>query len=106
MDIIENIDRIEKHSAEMSERDFSRDILVMDAVERCLQRITEASIHVQPFGRENFPTRDWVEIRKLGDLLRHGYEVVRPAIIWRIMQIELPALRTDCLRAIEMLKRD
>lgn len=104
-DIVENIDWIEKHIDGMSEGDYAGDRLVTDAVERCLQRITEASIRVQPFGAETFPMQDWADMRKLGNLLRHGYEVVRTEMVWRIVKVDLPALRTDCLRAIAMLER-
>lgn len=47
-DVIENIDRIRDHIGPMSFAEFERDAKTVDAVERCLQRITEAVIKIGP----------------------------------------------------------
>jgi uncharacterized protein with HEPN domain len=47
-DIIENIDRIEGYVAGLELATFETDQRTVDAVERCLHRITEAVIKVGP----------------------------------------------------------
>lgn len=47
-DIIENIDRIETYVTGLELGSFEADIRTVDAVERCLQRITEAVIKIGP----------------------------------------------------------
>ena len=43
-DILENIERIERYTAGMGEAQFVGDSKTIDAVERCLSRISEAAV--------------------------------------------------------------
>lgn len=57
-DIIENIDRIESYMIGLDRESFAKDSRTIDAVERCLQRITEAVIKIGPrFRRERLSMR-------------------------------------------------
>lgn len=47
-DIVENIDRIGSHVEGLDRGHFLTDAKTVDAVERCLQRITEAVIKIGP----------------------------------------------------------
>ncbi len=47
-DMVENIARIESHVAGMDFAAFAADEKTIDAVERCIQRITEAVIKIGP----------------------------------------------------------
>lgn len=47
-DIVDNIDRIESYLAGCDFDAFARDDKTIDAVERCLQRLTEAVIRIGP----------------------------------------------------------
>ena len=65
---------------EMDHLDF------VDAVERCLARITEAAIKVGAEGiRRAAPDQPFEQIRGLGNILRHAYDVVDPEnlTMWR-----------------------
>ena len=43
----------------------------MDAVERCIERITEVSIKLQPLASELFSDQNWKAMRDMGNVLRH-----------------------------------
>jgi uncharacterized protein with HEPN domain len=102
-DIVENIERIESHVAGLNFPAFAADPKTIDAVERCLQRITEAVIKIGPDRMAAIsPSTPADAVRGMGNALRHDYDSVDLAIIWRTVNDSLPALRADCLRALDL----
>lgn len=100
--IVENIDRIAKHLEGVTFEEFSRHELRVDAVERCLQRITEAAIRIGPARMaEIAPDVPFREVRGLGNILRHDYEKLDLATIWSTVRNDLPALREACATMLE-----
>jgi uncharacterized protein with HEPN domain len=100
-DIIENSDRVGGYLKDVTFQQFQRETLVRDAVERCIERIIEASIRM---GRERMakiaPELALHEVRGLGNLLRHRYEEVKPLTIWETATEDLPMLRAACAKAL------
>ena len=82
-DIIENAAWIGTYVEGMTLEAFLADRKTQDAVERCLQRITEAGLKL---GEQDWNT--WVghpplyAIRGLGNRLRHAYDGIDPVRIW------------------------
>ena len=68
-----------------------------DAVERCLERISEAAKKLGPMIEERQPQVSWRGIRGLGNVLRHEYDAVDDATIERIIAQELGPLRDACV---------
>ena len=98
-----NIDRIEGYVAGMDFAAFAVDQRTIDAVERCLLRLSEAVIKI---GVERMaeisPTLPVDAVRGLGNLLRHDYDQVDLEIIWRTVRDSLPRLGRDCRLAVEL----
>lgn len=103
-DIIENIERIERHISDVTEEQFYRDEKTYDAVERCIERICEATVKIGDLARELEPNAAWEKMRGLGNVLRHEYDVVLEDIIWNTATIELPELKAVAEKSIETLK--
>ena len=82
---------------------FVKDRRTVDAVERCLQRITEAAIKLHPGAAELLPDQDWKAMRDLGNRLRHECDGISPKAIWQTVHDDLPSLLMDCRRAIAVL---
>ena len=100
-DIIDNIDRIEGHVAGMDYAAFAKDAKTVDAVERCLHRITEAVIRIGPERMAAIsPMTSADAVRGMGNALRHDYDRIDLRTIWRTARESLPELRSDCLRAL------
>lgn len=100
-DIIDNTDRIEGHVAGFDFAMFSNDQKTIDAVERCLQRITEAVIKIGPERMAAIsPTTSADAVRGMGNALRHDYDSIDLRIIWTTVKNSLPALRDDCSRVL------
>ena len=103
-DIIFNIERIMAYLQGFTFEAFVDDPRTVDAVERFMQRITEAAIRLQPQAAEWLPGQDWDAMRGFGNVLRHDYDVVSEKMIWEIAQDFLPGLLDDCRRALKLLE--
>ena len=100
-DIIENIERIEQYTDGMNPSTFRQDQLVLDAVERCFQWLTEASIQLGPLGNDYLPMQDRTALRKFGNFLRHHYNHVDADTLWELIELDLPSLKHDCHAALD-----
>ena len=105
MDIIENGEAIASYIAGLDEEAFAKDRKTRDAVERCLQRITEAAMKLDELAAELIPGYPWKKFRGLGNRLRHDYDAIEITPIWRIASLQLPPLVKDCREALAKLKR-
>jgi uncharacterized protein with HEPN domain len=102
-DIIDNIERLLGHVAQLAEHNvdsFERDELVSDAVERCMERISEAAGRLGEDADEIAPGPPWADVRGLGNRLRHEYHNIQLQIIWEIISDDLQPLKEACLKAI------
>jgi len=71
-DILENIALIEQFTAGM---DFlTEDLKTTNAVERCLERISEAARKLGGAAGELCPAIPWLQLRAIGNFLRHEYD--------------------------------
>jgi len=76
--IVENVDKITAYVEGLSYEEYAASPMIVDAVERCLARITEAAIKVGAEGiRRATPDQPFEQIRGLGNILRHAYDVAR-----------------------------
>ncbi len=101
-DIIDDADRIAAFIDGMSLHDFRGDERTLFAVERLLQRITEAAIQIEPDDAAHVgPDLPIAKMRALGNRLRHEYRHVDADIIFEIASIEVPLARAAAERALE-----
>jgi uncharacterized protein with HEPN domain len=105
-DIIENIERIQRYTAGYDFHRFGNDQQCQDAVERCLLRISEAARKLGSIVQSIAPEQQWSRIRATGNVLRHEYDTIDRAIIWRIVTEDLPPLRTPAEAALKQLGRE
>ena len=98
-DIAEAIAGIEQTIAGLDFNGFGQSWPIQRAVERGLEIISEASRRIPEDQKAGFPDVPWAQIAGIGNILRHEYHRVEPALIWNITQTHLPALK----RAISTL---
>jgi uncharacterized protein with HEPN domain len=103
-DIIENAQSIQRYVAGMDATAFEKDQKTCDAVERCLERISEAAAKLGDLAGSFVPGQPWQEIRALGNRLRHEYDTIRADRLWDIVQINLPPLCAACKEALRRLR--
>lgn len=101
-DILDNIDAIESYAGAMPLAQFQEDRRTIDAVERCLQRITEAVIQIgETEMRAILPDIPFASIRGMGNKLRHEYHRIDARQIYITIYDELPPLRDAVRRALD-----
>ena len=103
-DIIENAQAIQRYVAEMDLDAFEADSRTYDAVERCLERISEAAAKLGDLAPALMPDQPWQKIRALANRLRHEYDAIREDRLWDIVQVDLPALCAACEDALRKLR--
>jgi uncharacterized protein with HEPN domain len=105
-DILENIEWIIEYTRGQRYADFERGRLTRDAVERCLLRISEAARKLEGVVDSIASDQPWADIRSLGNVIRHEYDAVDPAVIWKIIEDDLPPLENAVQAAIKKLARE
>jgi len=99
-DILENIGHIERYITGIDRESFEKDRRTADAVERCLERICEAAFRLGDWARELMPQQPWLDIRGMGNRLRHAYDRIEVDVIWLTISDRLPSLKEDVTRAL------
>jgi uncharacterized protein with HEPN domain len=103
-DILEAIDTIGVYTSGKTQTNYAAERMLRDAVERNIERISEASRHV-PMGlkakRSGIP---WSKVAGIGNILRHAYPIVDDSLIWEVVVRDLPPLRLAIERMLAELK--
>jgi uncharacterized protein with HEPN domain len=92
-DMAGEIAAIEAALAGIGFDDFASNWLLRSAVERGIERISEASRHIDPALLAQHPDIPWRRVADVGNWLRHGYERVDPEQIWRIVTTDFGPLK-------------
>ncbi len=99
-DIADAISFIEEFIGGMGFDAFQQDPKTVAAVERKLQVISEAAIRLGDEAETCCPGPAWRDIRGMGNWLRHQYERIELAVIWKTLTDDLPSLKAVVLRAL------
>jgi uncharacterized protein with HEPN domain len=91
--ILDAISGIEEYTAGKSFADYRAQSLIRDAVERRIERLSEAVRFIPDDIRDKHPLIPWRNIAGVGNVLRHDYPDVNDDIVWRIVQEDLAPLR-------------
>jgi uncharacterized protein with HEPN domain len=102
-DIIENADKVTRYVGGRDRNTFFADEKSLDAVERCLQRISEAAIKLAEEAERLMPDQNWKGIRGIGNPLRHEYDTIEEHLIWQAI-CGCPSLAKDCQKILNELK--
>ncbi|MEX2262430.1 MAG: HepT-like ribonuclease domain-containing protein [Bryobacteraceae bacterium] len=103
-DILENIALIQQFTAGMDLAAFMEDLKTYAAVERCLERLSEASKKLGEVAEELCPGIPWPEIRGLGNLLRHEYDRIEGFRLWYVVEDDLAPLQAAVTAALQKLR--
>jgi uncharacterized protein with HEPN domain len=103
-DIVAMAVRIEAHLGGVGREAFDANPLLLDAVERCLERACEAVVRLDDRAEGLMPGHAWGRIRGLGNWLRHACHDVNTDIVWGAATEDLPRLAADAERALRRLQ--
>ena len=97
-DIKESINDIENFSRGLNSEKFSKDKLRQSAIIRQLEIIGEAVKNIPNSFREKYPKIAWKDIAGFRDVLSHVYFGVSMDRVWKIIESDLPKLKTEVSR--------
>jgi uncharacterized protein with HEPN domain len=105
-DIIDNAEAVFRYTEGMDVTAFRENRMVYDAVERCLERICEASAKLGDMALHLMPNQPWHKIRALGNIIRHEYDVIEPDRLFDIVATALPGLCSACEITLRKIQED
>lgn len=100
-DILENIEGATDLVEGLTLVDYKREFGKRKAIERCVEIISEASRHLPEELTSKYPHVHWVEIKAIGNLLRHEYQRVDDLVMWRIATKYMPELKAVVAEMLE-----
>ena len=103
LDILDHIRLIQSYLQGMDRAAFAADSRTRDAVERCLERLSEAATKLGTQADDLAPGLPWPAIRAFGNVLRHACDQVDPARVWEIATGDLPLLAAAAEAALRHL---
>jgi uncharacterized protein with HEPN domain len=98
--IRDNIALARSFVADMDLDTFAADWRSLYAVTRCLEIISEASRRLGPEMESRHPDVPWRQIAGAGNLYRHDYDNVSPAILWATVRNALGPLERAVVEEI------
>ena len=97
--MLDNIERIRRWTDGLTIEAYQAHPMLRDAIERCLERISEASCRLPAEAKASQPQIPWRKIADIGNALRHDYDDVADTEVWRIVVDDLRALK-DAVQAM------
>lgn len=98
--ILENIDGILSATSGMTAVEVMSSFVLIRAVERAVQIISEAARELPQDMRDAEPEVPWQDIVRIGNILRHEYYRIREDVLIDILQTDLPKLRPAVVRLL------
>jgi len=103
-DIIDDIQKIEKYTKNLSFENFLIDELIQDGVLKNLIIIGEAVKNIPEDIKIINSEIEWKKIAGLRDILIHSYFKINSRIIWDIISNKIPKLKIQLLKLINLKK--
>jgi len=97
--MLDNIERIRRWTEGLTIEAYRANPMLRDAVERCLERISEASRRLPDEAKASQPKIPWRKVADIGNVRRHEYDDVADTEVWRIVVDDLRTLR-DAVQAM------
>ena len=91
--IRELIERIEKSTKGISQKEFIENIDLIDSTLMRLQAIGESVKNIPPEAKKEIKDINWKKFENLRNFISHKYADVDYNIIWNIIQMNIPKLK-------------
>ena len=105
-DNVHEIDAVTRLVQATDHAGFVGDWTMRSAAERAIERISEASGHLDADLKAQHADIPWPRVADIGNWLRHAYEQADPSLIWFVIADDLPRLRSATVTMIEQTPLD
>jgi uncharacterized protein with HEPN domain len=95
-DIVEAIERIKDVMHGVALEAFEQDWQRRWIVERGVEIVSEASRRLPDDLKARHPEIPWAKVAGIGNILRHEYQRVAPAVLWSVAHGDLDLLEQVC----------
>jgi uncharacterized protein with HEPN domain len=102
--ILDSIEEIESYIDGSSQSDFDNNSMMRFASVKQLEIIGEAVNHLSDQIKRETPEVDWKPIIGLRNIAVHEYFGIDSAIVWNIINNDLPDFKVNILRLIKLSK--
>lgn len=92
-DLLATLDRLSELTAPLTLTTFQMRGEVQDAALLGLLRLGETTKYIPQSVQDRHPEVPWAYLRDVRNLIAHDYFSIEPALVWRTVREELPALR-------------
>lgn len=92
-DMLENMEKAEKFTADMSYKDFIADEKTKYAIVRCIEIIGEAVKNVPESVRKKYNEVPWKDIAGMRDKVIHFYFGVKFKRVWLAVREDIPKIK-------------
>ena len=99
---LDAIQNIENFSSDKTKDDFYNDLMYRFSVERQLEIIGEATNNISSSLQELHPNVPWQKIISFRNFLAHEYFGLDLELIWGIVTDNLPQLKKDVQKIVEV----
>ena len=105
-DILEYMERSEKHIKDISYEEFLDDNKTLDAIIRCIEVIGEAAKNIPDDIRNKYPSIPWRDMSGIRDKIIHSYFKVDYETVWLVVKEEIPKLKPMIVKVLEDLESE
>jgi uncharacterized protein with HEPN domain len=102
--IVDSIDGITDATRGLTPHEISQSFVLMRALERSIQIISEASKELPAELRASEPAVPWADVIGIGNILRHEYHRVRDETLLSILTEQLPTLKRVAMTMLARLE--
>ena len=104
--IIQYCDRIESHRKRFGDsvEDYREDWAYRDACSLCVAQIGELVGGLSDDLKERNPDIEWSRIRGLRNIIDHNYGSIKTDLMWMVLTVRIPELKSKCSAIIEDLR--
>ena len=106
IDILESIEKINEYVKATTEEGFSENTQVQDAIVRRLEIMGEAVKNIPWEFKDKYPEIPWKKIAGMRDILIHEYFGVNLKRVWRIVEKDLPELKSQISKILNSLSEE
>jgi uncharacterized protein with HEPN domain len=104
--ILETVQEIEGFTAGKTLQDYLSQGWLRFATQRGIEIVSEASRHIPDDLKAKHTEIPWAEIAGIGNILRHGYDSLDHAVIWGVVENDLPPLKATVEAMLKEIDRN